>query len=168
MEEKKTGISAGMIVAFAILIIIDIVLFVMILLPKSNETKPEVQTSVNTETAAVSICGSEAYQSPKYTLYIGLNDKDKGEQLIDTDIAADMVNKICAKYAGGYTRMSAAGGWTGDSGEIEHENTLVYMLYDVEEDAVKNIMDDAIKALNQSSILVEKETAVYSYYSTAA
>ena len=49
----------------------------------------------------------------KYVIYIGLNDKDTGEQKYTVEEATDIANHICAKYVGGYTMYTAKGGWTG-------------------------------------------------------
>lgn len=101
----------------------------------------------------------------KYILYIGTNDKDTYTQLIPTDEARDMVNRICAKYTGGYTASDARGGWVDETDTLTQENTLVYEFYDITEEQLTQIMDDVLQELNQNSILVEQREAVYSYYS---
>ncbi len=101
----------------------------------------------------------------KYILYIGTNDKDAYKQLIPTEEARDKVNAICAKYVGGYTSSDAKGGWVDGTDTLTQENTLVYAFYDVTEEQLRQIMDDVLKELNQNSILVEKQEAVYTYYS---
>ncbi len=111
------------------------------------------------------ILGTAAEFSEKYTLYIGLNDKDSFEQVISTEDAIDKANLICAEHAGGYTQLVAKGGWTTDEGHLGHENTLVYIVYDISEEALKAMLDDLIKEFNQSSVLVEKNEAAHIYYS---
>ena len=101
----------------------------------------------------------------KYILYIGTNDKDTYTQLIPTDAARDMVNRICAKYTGGYTESDARGGWVDETDTLTQENTLVYEFYDIAEEQLTQIMDDVLRELNQNSILVERRETVYSYYS---
>lgn len=101
----------------------------------------------------------------KYILYIGTNDKDTYTQIISTDDARDMVNRICAKYTGGYTASDARGGWVDETDTLTQENTLVYEFYDITEEQLTQIMDDVLRELNQNSILVERREAVYSYYS---
>lgn len=101
----------------------------------------------------------------KYILYIGTNDKDTYTQLIPTEEARDKVNAICAKYVGGYTVSDARGGWVDETDTLTQENTLVYSFYEVTEEQLRQIMDDVLKELNQNSILVEKQEAVYTYYS---
>ena len=101
----------------------------------------------------------------KYILYIGTNDKDTYTQLIPTEEARGKVNAICAKYVGGYTVSDARGGWVDETDTLTQENTLVYSFYEVTEEQLRQIMDDVLKELNQNSILVEKQEAVYTYYS---
>lgn len=101
----------------------------------------------------------------KYILYIGTNDKDTYMQLIPPEEARDKVNTICAKYVGGYTSSASKGGWVDETGTLTQENTLVYSFYDVTEEQLRQIMYDVLKELNQNSILVEKQEAVYTYYS---
>lgn len=117
------------------------------------------------EPTAVKILGQEAEQGLKYTLYIGLNDKDTYEQLISTEDAIEKANRIVADYAGGYTQMTAHGGWTNDDGTMGHENTMVYIIYDIDEASLKAMLDDLLKEFNQSSILVEKDDTPHIYYS---
>jgi hypothetical protein len=102
-------------------------------------------------------------ETTKYTLYIGTNDKDTYEQIIPTETARNTVNAICSKYTGGYTVYGAKGGWFDDTGVLTEENTLVYTLIDVEESDVAAIADDILTALNQSSVLVEKNSVSSAY-----
>ncbi len=101
----------------------------------------------------------------KYTLYIGLNDGDSHEQNISTEQAVETVNEICLRHAGGYTLLNASGGWTDEEGQTTVENTLCYVLTDIEEEQVRAIMDEVLEALNRDSILVEKGEIQMEYYS---
>ncbi len=111
------------------------------------------------------ILGQQSETGEKYTLYLGLNDKDTYEQIISTEDALDKANQICAKYAGGYTQLSAKGGWINDDGTMGHENTIVYILYDISEDNLQSLLDELIDEFNQSSVLVEKNEVSHIYYS---
>ncbi len=100
----------------------------------------------------------------KYTLYIGLNDKDTYVQEITKEEAYDIVNNICLKYTKGYTLSEAQGGWTDETDTLTQENTLVYTFYGISKDTLMNIMDEVLLNLNQSSILVEEGKVYYTYY----
>lgn len=101
----------------------------------------------------------------QYVIYIGTNDKDTYKQIIPTDKARDIVNSICAKYVEGYTETDARGGWVDESGTLTKENTLVYSFNGVKEKQITTIMKEALKALNQNSILVERRDCASAYYS---
>ncbi|MCR5755656.1 MAG: DUF3574 domain-containing protein [Acetatifactor sp.] len=116
--------------------------------------------------STLSILGQEPEAGEKYTLYLGLNDKDTYEQLISTEDALDKANQICAKHAGGYTQLSAKGGWINDDGSMGHENTIVYILYDISEPKLRELLDELIEEFNQSAVLVEKSETAHIYYST--
>ena len=110
------------------------------------------------------ILAYEDAEDGRYVLYIGLNDKDTYEQIIPTDEARDIVNQICTKYVEGYTASEANGGWVDETGTLTEESTLVYILSDAHEEDVIAIMDEVLAALNQNSILVERQEYVYSFY----
>ena len=104
-------------------------------------------------------------ENGKYVLYIGLNDKDTYDQIIPTKEAKDIVNEICVKYVDGYTVSEANGGWVDEKGNLTEEMTLVYSFSGAKEADIISIMDEVLAALNQNSILVEKQNMHYTYYS---
>lgn len=104
-------------------------------------------------------------ENGKYVLYIGLNDKDTYSHIISAEEAKEIVNGICAKYADGYTVMEANGGWVDETGTLTEEMSLVYTLCNVEEEDVVSIMNEVLTALNQNSILVERQDISFTYYS---
>ena len=75
-----------------------------------------------------------------------------------------MVNAICAKYVEGYTASDAKGGWVDETDTLTQENTLVYSFYNIKEEQLIQVMDEVREKLNQNSILVERQEAVYMYY----
>lgn len=113
---------------------------------------------------AESILSDQMETGEKYIIYIGTNDKDTYQQEIPTNEARDMVNAICAKYVEGYTASDAKGGWVDETDTLTQENTLVYSFYNIKEEQLIQIMDEVREKLNQNSILVERQEAVYMYY----
>lgn len=103
----------------------------------------------------------------KYTLYIGLNDKDTYQQEIPTEVAEEIVTEIALKYVDGFTRTTAKGAWTDERGVITYENSLVCEFLYATEDQITKIMDEVLVALNQNSILVEREEVDCQFYSGA-
>lgn len=106
-------------------------------------------------------------KTEQYVLYIGTNDKDTYQQMISTEEAKQIVNKICAKNVDGYTVMEAEGGWIDEKNVLTEENTLVYTFNGVKEEQMTQIMDEVLEALNQNSILLEKRKLYSTYYSGA-
>lgn len=100
----------------------------------------------------------------KYVLYIGLNDKDTYEQIIATEEAKKIVNDICVKYVDGYTVSEVNGGWVDETGALTEEVSLMYMFSEAGEAEVIAIMDEVLTALNQNSILIERQDFSYAYY----
>lgn len=102
----------------------------------------------------------------KYTMYVGLNDKDTNEQVYGFEEAKQAMFLIVSKFTGGCTFYDAQGYWYDDEQKkIYSENTLVCVFFDAEPETIKNIMDEAIKVLNQSSILLETEEVRRVFYS---
>ena len=107
-----------------------------------------------------------AERQKKYTLYIGLSDGDTQEQKFTAEEAKQIMYDISRKFTDGYTIYDARGYWyEEDKDRTFSENTLVCVLFDIEPENVKNIMDEAIKAFNQNSILLEVDTVRREFYS---
>jgi len=84
----------------------------------------------------------------KYTMYIGLNDKDTYTQLIPYEEAEKK----------GYTQMQAKGAYKDDEGIVTLENSLIYEIYAATDQQMEAIMKEVLTELNQHSILLEKQT----------
>ena len=93
----------------------------------------------------------------KYTLYVGLNDKDAKVQLVSTLEAYKMVNNVLLQYVDGATIYEARGIYKHDDGSFVTENTLRIALLFVETETVKEIVKTLKAMLNQESIAVQHE-----------
>lgn len=93
----------------------------------------------------------------KYTLYVGLNDKNTKTQLIETTKAMEMVNFILLNKVEGATIFQAKGIYKHESGDFVIENTLRIELMFVEHEEVKAIVNTLKDVLNQESIVVQIE-----------
>ena len=93
----------------------------------------------------------------KYTLYIGLNDKDTKTQRIDTVEASKIVQNVLTDTTGGGTIYSATGVYRHDNGTVVIENTLRVELVAVAMEAVRGAVDIIKAALNQESIILQTE-----------
>ncbi|AET69231.1 hypothetical protein Desor_3769 [Desulfosporosinus orientis DSM 765] len=108
--------------------------------------------------------GLAANTEVKYTLYVGLNDKDTYTQIIDSLEAEKKASAICIKYVDGYTLTHGEGAYKDEKGVITKENSLIYTFFNVTDAQMKSIMNEMLKELNQNSILIEKQKVNYDFY----
>ena len=93
----------------------------------------------------------------KWTLYLGLNDKDSKVQKISTLEAYKVVSNLIATNFEGGTIFEAKGIYKHDNGVIVTENTLRIELLFAEETRVRELVDTLKVVFNQESIAVQKE-----------
>ena len=124
---------------------------------------------------AISLLGIKVYQlnekintdgTTNYKMSVGLNDKDTYEQIVPTDEAKNIIDKICIKYVDGYTIQDANGVWADETGQFTHENTIVCYFSGVESEIIYKIADEIIEELNQNSVLIEKNQVITDFYSS--
>lgn len=97
----------------------------------------------------------------KFTLYVGLNDKDTKLQKIGTLAARDIANNIITQETDGFTISEAQGYYRHEDGTITIENTLRIELLFVDIEVIKRLVKQFKILFNQESIAVE-ETEVNS------
>ena len=95
------------------------------------------------------------YIMKKFTLYMGLNDKDTKVQVISTIEAYKVVSNIIAKDFGGGTIFEAQGIYKHDDGKIVFEKTLRIEILFAEEPQIKALVAELKKIFNQESIAVQ-------------
>jgi hypothetical protein len=93
----------------------------------------------------------------KYTLYLGLNDKDSKIQKIDTIEAYKIVSNILIKYTEGATIYSAQGIYKHENGEFVIEQTLRIELLFVEKNTVLELINILKHVFNQETIALQSE-----------
>lgn len=93
----------------------------------------------------------------KFTLYVGLNDKDSKKQEISTLEAYKIINKLLLNYTNGATIFEATGIYKHDDGTFTTEKTLRIELLFVDRAVVLEIVEQLKKILNQESIAVSAE-----------
>jgi uncharacterized lipoprotein YmbA len=93
----------------------------------------------------------------KFTLYLGLNDKDTKTQLVSTLEAYKVINNVLLQYVDGATIFEARGIYKHDDGTFTTENTFRIELLFVETETVKEIVKVLKAMLNQESIAVQHE-----------
>lgn len=91
----------------------------------------------------------------KYTLCVGLFDKDSKRQEINTLDAYKIACNLFARHTGGATITEGRGIYTHENGEIVIEPSLVCMVYGATLEAVEAVAAALKIALNQESIAIE-------------
>ena len=97
----------------------------------------------------------------RYTLTIGLFDKDTKRQKISTDIAIRIVSDLVVNVIGYGTIHNGNGIYTHNNGSIVIEPSIVFFVDGEKDlkDKVKTLAWQIKKALNQESVMLE-ETVV--------
>ena len=93
----------------------------------------------------------------KSTLYIGLNDKDSKRQELATVEAYKVIQNIVLDKADGCTIYEADGIYKHDDGSVVIEKSLKVELYGVIESVILQIISSIKAALNQESVILQKE-----------
>lgn len=94
----------------------------------------------------------------KYNIYIGLNDKDSKKQEVSTRRAKEKVIEILNdNNITGLTMYEVMGVFKHEDGFITFEKSLKVELLEVKENEVIKSIQELKRALNQESILFEKE-----------
>lgn len=94
----------------------------------------------------------------KFTLYVGLNDKDSKKQEYTTEKAKDIITTIFAENdITGATFINAEGLYQYINGEKEKENSFKIELLFVSKKQVKNAVNKIKSVLNQESVAVSTE-----------
>ena len=93
----------------------------------------------------------------RFTLYMGLNDKDTKTQQISIVEAYKIVSNILASDFGGGTIYEAKGIYKYDDGTIVFENTLRIEILFAERPQIKSLVELLKKLFNQESIAVQEE-----------
>lgn len=149
---KNTRLTAALL-ALALLNTVLVIIWVIGSASPPNAVPPEAKN-----TPAYSRMG-------KYTLYVGLNDKDADTQLISTEEAEKLLHTIAIKHADGFTMFHGKGYWRNEDNVADHEESLVFVFYDIAEPQIDSILAEMLVALNQRSILVEKGEACARFHS---
>lgn len=94
----------------------------------------------------------------KYSLYLGLNDKDTKTQKIDTLEAYKILCNLLKSYnVEGFTVYNAHGFYMHDDGTFTTENTLKIELMFIDEKIVDNIIKQCKITFNQECIIKQVE-----------
>lgn len=93
----------------------------------------------------------------KYTIYMGLFDKDSKRQEFDTITAYKMVQQRATQLFDGATISEAKGIYKHDNGEVVIEPTIRIELMFTDLETVKTFCDNLKGMFNQESVVLQVE-----------
>lgn len=93
----------------------------------------------------------------KYTVYMGLFDKDSKRQEYDTITAYKMIQNIATQIFDGATISEASGIYKHDNGEVVVEPTIRIELMFTDLETVKGFCNELKGMFNQESIVLQVE-----------
>lgn len=94
----------------------------------------------------------------KFSLYVGLNDKTTKMQEISTIQAYKLItNIVVANKVDGFTILEANGYYVHEDKSISIEKSLKIEFLFIDIEVIKKIIKDLKIALNQESIILQKE-----------
>ncbi len=103
---------------------------------------------------------TEQYQ---YIIYLGLKDKDTGEQKISEEEAIDILNKICPKYVVGYNMHTSEGFWNNE-GEMVLERSIVISFNYIIHGSLYELADEIVEQFNQECVFIEQHPIGAEFY----
>lgn len=115
--------------------------------------------------ASGSFDGGQSFsRSVKWTVYVGLNDKDAALPLYSFEEAKSRLNAVAAKHVDGFTVRAAEGFWLSDDGQQFQEESLIYDFLGATEQQVTTVVAEMKIAMNQESVLVERNETLSAFY----
>lgn len=100
----------------------------------------------------------------KFTICVGLLDKDTKVQEINTLDAFKVASNIFAETTGGATITEGRGVYTHNDGTVIIEVTLVCVVYGATMDEIKRAADMLKTTLNQESVAIEETESNSIFY----
>ena len=138
--KKIEGAHPALIIAVALTLILSIV------------TNIRVSTLHRTK-AEESIVAEDI----SYSVYVGLTDKNQNRQIIDDEVALELIKTICINHGVGYTIYAAQGGYN-DKGVLHTEKTYVLEMDRIDEKILDNVINDIKKRLNVHTLMIMKKS----------
>ncbi len=93
-------------------------------------------------------------EQKQYTIYIGLNDAETGEQKFTTEKYLSILKNVCRGYRVAFSLHTIHGGYFHEDGRYTEENTLSLLLLGVPDETVTEIAKDLCAFFHQESVMV--------------
>ena len=92
-------------------------------------------------------------------IYVGLNDSETKEQLLETERYLSILKDVCKRYRVAFSVDLEEGGYYHEDGEYTEENSLVLELIGTDKETAQRIARNLCSVFHQESVLVT-ETSV--------
>ena len=90
----------------------------------------------------------------RYTITVGLKDKDEKIQKVQTEKILRLVNNCCKGYGMAFSSYLQDGGYIHENGEYVLEKSICIVFIDPDKKLVEEIGKDLCAFLNQESVLI--------------
>lgn len=101
--------------------------------------------------------GHSKTQKKRYTISVGLNDKDEKIQKYQTERIVRLVTNCCKAYELPFSCYPQDGGYRCENGDYILEKSLAIVLVDPDEELMEELSKDLCAFLNQETVLVTVE-----------
>lgn len=94
----------------------------------------------------------------KYTLSVGLNDRDsKTQKISDIESCSRIIESLNESLINGYTIYNAQGFYTHENGIQVNEKTIIIDIVNEKKEKILKACNSIKRKLNQESILVQEQ-----------
>jgi PII-like signaling protein len=101
--------------------------------------------------------GAKKKEMKKYTLNIGLNDKDsKTQEINDIESCSRIIESLNESLIDGYTIYNANGFYTYENGAQVNEKTIIVEIVNEKKEKILKACNSIKRKLNQESILIQE------------
>lgn len=90
----------------------------------------------------------------KYHIFIGMNDREKLQQLVSTEDFVRIVQETCEDYQIAFSLHEQVGGYMMANGTFVHENSLVLSIAGFTQEQIFKLAEKLRILLNQEAIVV--------------
>ena len=112
--------------------------------------------------------GSIREKKKRYTISVGLNDKDEKLQKVQTEKVLRLVKNCCKGYSMAFSSYLQDGGYIHDNGEYVLEKSVCIVFVEPDEKLVEEVAKDLCAFLNQESVMITVDEIEYFFISEAA
>ena len=93
----------------------------------------------------------------RYTISVGLHDKDEKRQKIETERVLRLVTNCCKGYSMAFSSYLKDGGYIHENGEYVIEKSVCIVFIDPEDQLIEEVAKDLCAFMNQESVMVTVE-----------